>query len=161
MKLKRVRKNSTLIRRTIYKYHYVLHSAKNQKLFQNESGIERGVEDLKEFYHTLRLDLELKPLVVVCGQLENISGVFVIFRHHRYKCENILHAFQLAFKIFKVFGLSYPGLSKNAWSFIQRRPYQINLERNISCVDSLITKLTNLAKPKTSKKKRIAEPSET
>ena len=109
--------------------------------FDEENCIAEGVNRLKNIYQKYDTPLPIKPYVILCGDIEEVKKSYVVIHNYKYSFDSLTKAVQFAFMSYKVFSLDYPVSCEHVWSFIQRKPYQINLERSLSCIDELIRKL--------------------
>lgn len=65
------------------------------------------------------------PHVLVLGDKENFSEVFVVFNGEALEQETLVQAVDLCFKMFYVYAINYPKASAPIWEFLQHAIFKI------------------------------------
>ncbi|XP_067241577.1 uncharacterized protein si:dkey-286j15.1 [Chanodichthys erythropterus] len=73
----------------------------------------------------LSSDTSQDPHVLVLGDKENSSQVFVIFNGEAVEQETLIQAVDLCFKMFYVYDITYPKPSAPIWEFLQHAIFKI------------------------------------
>lgn len=98
---------------------------------------------LVEKYYAARLTLQ--PFIIVVGESKyKVNSFYIYLNGTLYKTNSYIEALDLCFKIFFVFKISYPEISKGCWTFIQKYFYEISL--NIDSKQTSIALLINSLK---------------
>ena len=105
---------------------------------------------MTDIYTKYKIDLPLKPVVLLCGDIEDVKKCYVLVNDFKYSFDSLVCAVEFCFKSFKAFQLDFPDTCKHVWVFLQKRPYKVVLEKGLtlSCVDELVRKLDFALKPK-------------
>ena len=82
-------------------------------------------QSVEEIY--TKIDDDLSPYIVVCGLLEKISAVYVVFSESwKYKVDTLVGALDIFFKTFVVLQKKFPKVCKNVFQFLEYFVYVIN-----------------------------------
>lgn len=72
----------------------------------------------------------VQPIVVVLGDLKNISKAYVLLNGAEYAFNGMVEAIDAGFKIFIALGISFPVLTSNVWNFFKTFFYCIEDTRS-------------------------------
>ncbi|XDV29328.1 hypothetical protein PO909_032465, partial [Leuciscus waleckii] len=92
--------------------------------------IKRSFIDIKpvgtNMVHYLISETSQDPHILVLGDKENSSQVFIIFNGEAIEKETLLQAVDVCFKIFYIYDINYPKPSAPIWEFLQHAVYNIS-----------------------------------
>lgn len=103
--------------------------------------IRGRIDELDNLYKKNSSKLSDAPFIIFCGDVEDVKACYVYVLGHKYEMNNPLEAVQLCFKIYIALQLPFSPFNMHIWSFIQKRIFQITLDRGVTCINNLITKL--------------------
>ncbi|XP_077100006.1 uncharacterized protein LOC143750715 [Siphateles boraxobius] len=91
--------------------------------------MKRSFIDIKpvgtNMVHYLTSETSQDPHILVLGDKENSSQVFIVFNGEAIEKETILQAVDVCFKIFFIYDINYPKPSAPIWEFLQHAVYNI------------------------------------
>lgn len=88
--------------------------------------------------------LEQPYILCIGDDIYHLNQFYVVMEETTYSATSFLHAVEIAFKIYNLFGFSYPYQSYNVWLFIQKYFFDLHFSEydDISTdAESLMTKL--------------------
>lgn len=94
-------------------------------LLQETGDVENKIDRKRR--EAVKRSIFLQLYILLVGSEDNILNSYVIYGNTKYKCDSVLAALDLAFKIFFVSNCEYPTLSNKIWLFIQRALYNIEI----------------------------------
>ncbi|CAH1102910.1 unnamed protein product [Psylliodes chrysocephalus] len=103
-----------------------------------DSIVKRRTEKLR-LHH-----LTLQPFLVILGELNNITRIFVCIDEVKYPCDSILRALEVLFKTFHAFDVRYPAESEHVWTFLEEILYNLKTSKRNSAASALVADLRPL-----------------
>ncbi|KAB0805327.1 hypothetical protein PPYR_02297 [Photinus pyralis] len=99
-----------------------------ESLIQHVKGpgdIEDHIQSYQDRMYNLKQTIQ--PYILVVGpSLKNVTATYVIVDKIRYKCNTVLSALDLNFKIFHIMNVCYPSQSEYLWILIQKCVYEVH-----------------------------------
>lgn len=90
------------------------------------NNYEITLNKLVEKYYAAKLTIQ--PFIIVVGESKyKVESFYVYFNRTLYKTNSYIEAVDLCFKIFFVFKIEYPEVSKGCWTFIQKYFFELTL----------------------------------
>lgn len=106
-----------------------------------DQKIKKKIETVVKALQIFQINLISVPLTIMVGSLENVQASYVLLNDYKYKFSDPMEAIEYSFKLYKTLHLEFPIINKHVWSFIQKRIFQITLNRGVAVVNALIKKL--------------------
>lgn len=76
--------------------------------------------------HLGKTSVNLQPFVYITGKdIYNIEQIGIYFNSYRYKCNNVIRAFDIIFKIMYLFNLEFPKQSEMFYNFMESCIYKM------------------------------------
>ena len=105
------------------------------------TDIDKGLEDVQKELNTLHLDHKqsLGPYIVIFGQkLYDINTIYVVVGTFRLKCDSLILAVDLCFKIFKALGKKFPKTTAHVWEALEKELYLIDSSLHAGVRDLIV-----------------------